>query len=84
MVTKTKREFLVLGMPMERLKQSSVIPLFESHSCDCTLNDMVENFNNTFSSALNTLAPLKVKKRLSDRISLWLNSKSVNEIKRIC
>ena len=45
---------------------------------------MVEYFNNTLSSALNTAAPLKVQKRSTDRISPLFNNNSVNEIKRIC
>lgn len=45
---------------------------------------MVDIFNNTLSSALNTAAPLKVRERSTDRISPRLNNNSLNEIKTIC
>ena len=45
---------------------------------------MVEDFSITLSSALDTVAPLKTKKRSNDRISPWLNNINVNESKRIC
>ena len=73
-----KREFLVQKRFLDGKAETmffNIMRSFEPYSCECPLNDMVENFNNALSSALNTVA---------DRISPWLNSNSVNEIKRIC
>lgn len=56
----------------------NIMRSIESHSCDCSLNDTVEHSSDTSSSALNTVVQLKVKKRLTDRLSPWLNNNSVN------
>uniref|UniRef100_A0A667YPA7 Reverse transcriptase domain-containing protein n=1 Tax=Myripristis murdjan TaxID=586833 RepID=A0A667YPA7_9TELE len=86
-LTKTKREYLVtkrfLGDEAEA-NFANLMRSFEPHSGDCTLNDMVKQFNNALSAALNTVAPLKVKKKFTDRISPWLNNNSVKKAKRAC
>ena len=45
----------------------------EPYSHDCSLNDIVEHFNNTLLSALNTVAQIKVRKKVKES-----GAKSVN------
>ena len=56
----------------------------ESYGHDISLSDMVEKLNalGALSSALDTVAPLKIERRLTDRICPWLNENSVKEIKK--
>ena len=84
-LTKTKREFLVQKRFIDDKAEANftnIMRSYEPYSYDCSLNDMVEDFSITLSSALDTVAPLK--KRSNDRISPWLNNNNVNESKRIC
>ena len=85
--TRTKRELRVQKRLLDdkaEAKFSDLMRLFEPHSHDWPLSEMAENLNSALSSVLNTVAPLKVKKRLTNRISTWLNNNGVNEIKRNC
>ena len=57
-LTKTKREFLVQKRFLDEKAEiifSNVMRSFDPFSEDCSLNDMVEYFNNTLSSALKLL-----------------------------
>ena len=51
---------------------------------ESSLHQIVQNFHNTMSTVLDTVAPLKVKKMKTDRISPWLNNTDVKDNKRRC
>src|SRR4029434_4805583 len=85
-LTKTTKEFLVYRRLLDdeaTVRFSVQIAVYEPTSHDCSLNEMVENLNDALPSVLDSVAPLKTKKKFTRSTSPWLRNKSVSEKKKI-
>ena len=83
-LTKTTKEFLVYRRLLDdeaTVRFSVQIAVYEPTSHDCSLNEMVENLNDALPSVLDSVAPLKTKKKFTRRNSPWLRNKSVSKKK---
>lgn len=65
-------------------KFSDIIRLYKPQNPNSSLNEMVESLNVALSSALDTVAPLKAKKKSTSRSSPWLSHNNVTNDKRNC
>ena len=85
-ITNTTNKFLVKKRYLDDEaveKFSEEITLYKPNH-ECSLNVMVENLNDALSTVLDSVAPLKTKKKKLARSSPWLKINNVSEEKRKC